>query len=67
MTRRRVDPENVCLRLRIQPNGCLNMARALFVTKGVLRLVVTVLACMALAALVYLAMVIFAWMSPPHG
>ena len=33
----------------------------MFVTRGVLRLVITVLACMALAAIGYLAMVIFAW------
>jgi hypothetical protein len=45
------------------------MGRALFVTKGVLRLVVTVLVCMTLAALGYLVMVIFAWnvMSLPHA
>jgi hypothetical protein len=43
--------------------------KPLFVTKGVLRLVATVLACMALAAAGYLAMVIFAWnvISPGHA
>jgi hypothetical protein len=45
------------------------VSKPLFVTKGVLRLVVTVLACMALAAIGYLAMAIFAWnvISPGHA
>jgi phage shock protein PspC (stress-responsive transcriptional regulator) len=45
------------------------MGKAFFVTKGVLRLVVTVLVCMTLAALGYLAMIILAWsvIPPPRG
>lgn len=45
------------------------MGRTLFVTKGVLRLIFTVLLCMAIAGLGYLVMILFAWnvMSPLRG
>ena len=43
------------------------MGKTLFVSKGILRLLLTVLACTLLAGLAYLAMVAWILLMPPHG
>ena len=43
------------------------MSKAGFVAKGILRLVVTVLACMILAAIGYIAIIAYIELLPPHA